>query len=253
MKRMFFTALISSLALISCDHDSFVNSDVQNFDTERRHKLPNIEEAKFANSTVITNIYYGPPTGRIYVYLGREIDGNSEEEVRIERQTAKRVIMGITCIIQRDIVSSNNIIIEDTEDWLAQDRDQNLWYLGEFVKNYDEEGNFLDNDGSFEYGIDGALPGYWLPGNPTVGLSYYQEFYKGFAEDQAEVISIDGNVITGHGSYQGCLVTKDYSRFEPTVYELKYYAPGVGLVKEEKFEKKVLVEILELVDIVVLQ
>ena len=32
------------------------------------------------------------------------------------------------------------------------------------------------------------------------------------------------------------LKTKDFTPIEPDVFEYKYYAPGVGLLKEEAFE-----------------
>ena len=237
---------MATMLLYNCDNEPLAE---QNVNSEKRKKLPNIEEAVFSKSTSITNAYYGPAAGKIYVYTGGEVGMDPEEEIRIERRTLTKEIMGVRCIVQNDIVYLNGIIIEDTDDWLAQDDDGNLWYFGEFVKNYDDDGNFLDNEGSFEYGIDGALPGYWLPGNPYLGQAYYQEYYRGNAEDQAEVIAINEKVTIGLGSWD-CLVTKDFSRFEPYVYEKKYYATGVGLIKEEKFEKRVLVEVIELTEII---
>lgn len=213
-------------------------------------ELPDVEEASFTNPTVISNTYYGPPAGSIYVYEGGEIGMEPEEEIRIERRTSTKVVMGITTIIQNDIVYLNGIVIEDTDDWLAQDDDGNVWYFGEEAKNYDETGAFLDNEGSWEAGVDGALPGYWIPVNPTVGQVYYQEFFEGEAEDKAEVIALDETVTIALGNYDNCLVTEDINPFEPNEYELKYYAPGIGLIKEEKFEDDELVEVVELVEII---
>jgi hypothetical protein len=157
--------------------------------------------------------------------------------------------MGITCIIHHDVVYQDGVLIEDTDDWLGQDDSGNLWYFGEAVKNYDDEGNFLDNEGAWEAGVDGALPGYWMPANPEVGDSYYQEYLEGKAEDQAEVLEVGVSVTIGLGTYQNCLVTRDFTLLEPGVYEKKYYAPGIGFIKEEKYEDDTLVEELELFEI----
>ncbi|MBT8295320.1 MAG: hypothetical protein KJO51_02790, partial [Gramella sp.] len=227
-------------------------------DTDDGHiVLPDFEESVFSDPTNITNPYYGPPAGHIYEYEGYEIeDGEMSEEpverIFVERKIETKNILGIETVIQRDYVLEDGIIIEDTDDWLAQDDEGNLWYMGELSLNYDDEGNFLDTDGSWETGVDGALPGYWLPANPVIGEKYYQEFYEDEAEDWAEVIALDETVILDIGSFDNVLVTKDVNPFEPGVYELKYYAPGTGFLKEEKYEDGELVEIVFLVGIIVI-
>ncbi|MBC8387109.1 MAG: hypothetical protein H8E13_03555 [Actinobacteria bacterium] len=42
--------------------------------------------------------------------------------------------MGAECMIVRDRVFLNGELIEDTLDWFAQDKDGNVWYLGEDSK-----------------------------------------------------------------------------------------------------------------------
>ena len=226
------------------------NSDEGNLPEALPDTLPNVEGATFSGPTVIDHPYYGPPAGATYVYSGGEVGMPPEEEIRIERLASNKLVMEVPCIVQRDVVWVDGIILEDTEDWIAQDDLGNLWYFGEFVKNYDEEGNFLNNDGSFEAGTDGALPGYWLPATFSVGMEYYQEYYKGIAEDQAEVVATGETVTIGLGTYSDCIITKDINPSEPEVYELKYYAPGIGFIKEEKFEDNVLVETSELTEII---
>ena len=60
-----------------------------------------------------------------------------------------------------------------------------MWYLGEDTKAY--EGKNVSTEGSWEHGVDGAKAGVAMPGEPWVGLSYYQELYRGHAEDAGEV------------------------------------------------------------------
>ncbi|TRO64366.1 hypothetical protein [Christiangramia sabulilitoris] len=231
----------------------FINCDEQVADID----LPDFESAVFSDPTNITNPYYGPDEGYIYEYEGYEIeDGEFPDEpsevIIVERRAENKNILGISTVIQRDYVAEDGVIIEDTDDWLAQDDEGNLWYMGELSLNYDDEGNFLDTEGSWETGVDGALPGYWLPGNPQVGQRYYQEFYEGEAEDWAEVIALNETVILDVGTFENVLVTKDINPFESGVYELKYYAPGTGFIKEEKFEDDELVEIVILTGIIVI-
>jgi hypothetical protein len=65
---------------------------------------------------------------------------------------------------------------------------------------------------------------------PNIGDSYRQEYYKGMAEDMAEVLSLNESATVPYGSFQNCLKTKDFSPLEPSVVENKYYASGVGMV-----------------------
>lgn len=218
--------------------------------------VPNFDATKFSNPTVITIPYYGPPSDAIYEYQAFEVENGEIGEEAVENITLERIIgsktvMGIPVVIQHDVVRADGVVVEDTYDWLAQDDTGNLWYMGESVKNYDEMGNFLDTEGSWEAGVDGALPGYWLPADPYVGQFYYQEYYEGKAEDYAEVVALDATVIIDMGTYEEVLVTKDVNPFEPNVYELKYYAPGIGLIKEEGYEDGELVEVVVLTGIIV--
>ena len=42
-------------------------------------------------------------------------------------------------------------LVEDTYDWYAQDKDGNIWYLGEDTKEY-ENGKVESTEGSWEAG-----------------------------------------------------------------------------------------------------
>lgn len=237
-------AVISTGAiLLSCSNDEEGPPAIPD-------QVPDFEEAEFSAPTQIGNPFYGPGAGQIYVYEGGEAGMPVEEEIRIERRAETRTILGIDCIIHHDLVYKDAILIEDTDDWLAEDDSGNLWYFGEAVKNYDDEGNYLDDEGSWEAGEDGAVPGYWFPANPEAGDMYYQEFLEGEAEDQAEVLEVGVTVTIALGTFEDCVVTKDFTLLEPGVYEKKYYAPGIGFIKEEKFEDDALVETLELVGII---
>lgn len=213
--------------------------------------LPNFDTAEFSNPTIITNPFYGPSSYAIYEYETYEVE-NGEigeepvEHISLEQMNGTKTVMGIQVVIQHDVVSVDGVVVEDTFDWLAQDDSGNLWYMGENVKNYDETGNFLNTEGSWEAGVDGALPGYWLPADPYLGQFYYQEYYRGEAEDFAEVVALDETVTIDMGTYEHVLVTKDVNPFEPEIYELKYYAPGTGLIMEEGYENGELVEVVVL-------
>ena len=89
-----------------------------------------------------------------------------------------------------------------------------------------------DHAGAWEAGVDGAQPGIIMEASPRVGDSYHQEYYKGKAEDMAEVLSLSETASVPYGSFKDCLKTKEWTPLEPDIAANKYYAKGIGFVLE---------------------
>ena len=177
----------------------------------------------------ITNPYTPWKPGSRWVY--REI-GENGEQVRVvitATSVTRKIANGVTARVVRDTVTSDGEIVEDTFDWYAQDKDGTVWYLGEDTAEF-ENGKISSREGSFEAGVDGALPGVSMPGKPEPGLAYRQEFYEGEAEDNGEVLSVQEMADVAAGHFDKVLLTKDTITIEPDVLEYKLYAPGVGSV-----------------------
>ena len=64
--------------------------------------------------------------------------------------------------------------------------------------------------------------------SPRIGQKYRQEYKKGEAEDNGEVIATNDLVEVNGGTLKDALVTMDTSSVETTAVEYKFYAPGVG-------------------------
>jgi len=82
---------------------------------------------------------------------------------------------------------------------------------------------------------------------PLDGLWYRTEYYEGEAEDLAQILSLNETVTVPYGTFTNCLKVLDFNALEPGVEEHKYYAPGIGVVKE--VEVKGGSDFAELVDI----
>lgn len=179
---------------------------------------------------VVDNSYFPVLVGAKYVYEGNTEEGIERIEIMVLPEN--RTVMGILATVLHDRVFLDGQLVEDTYDWYAQDKDGNVWYLGEDVKNY-ENGQLKDTAGSWEAGMDGALPGIIMYANPQerLGETYRQEYYKGKAEDMAELLSATESVVVPYGMFKNVLQTKDYTPLEPELLEHKYYAKGIGMVK----------------------
>jgi hypothetical protein len=191
------------------------------------HYSPSIDPANFV--TTVDNRYWPLKPGTTFHYTGvRGKTPQTDNEV-VTRQTKQ--ILGITSTVVRDTVSQHGAPIERTSDWYAQDKQGNVWYMGEDSLEL-KHGHFVKASDSWKSGVDGAQPGIIVPGNPQPGDAYRQEYYPpGQALDQARVLRLDGTAKVPFGAFKGVLVTSERSPLEPQT-EQKYYAPGVGEVAE---------------------
>jgi hypothetical protein len=119
--------------------------------------------------------------------------------------------------------------VELTDDYYAQDRAGNIWYLGEATIEY-ENGRPISTEGSFEAGVDGAQPGIIVPAKPRVGLAYREEYYAGHAEDRARIVSLREQAEVPFGHFRRVLMTRNTNPLEPRSVVLKLYARGDGPV-----------------------
>lgn len=179
----------------------------------------------------VTNAYFPLVPGTVYEYRGQTSEGL--ETTTIEVLPGVRMVHGVAATVVRDRVYLDGSLIEDTYDWYAQADDGAVWYLGEDSKEI-LNGQVINTDGSWEWGVDGALPGIIMWGTPAthVGEEYRQEFYEGEAEDWAKVIALNETVTVPNGTFTGCIRTEDWNALESGSREEKVYCPQVGLVLE---------------------
>jgi hypothetical protein len=206
-------ALVGALVLAGCGSDS--GSLPQGSEPAK------LDAADFVDR--IDNPYWPMAPGSRWVY--RE-DG---QRVVVTVTDRTKEILGIEATVVHDIVSEDDELVEDTFDWYAQDKDGNVWYLGEATKEY-ENGKVKTTEGSWQAGVDGAEAGVIMPGAPEVGLTYRQEYYEGEAEDAGAILSLDEWVEVPAGKYRDVLMTKDYTPLDLDILEHKFYAKGVGPV-----------------------
>lgn len=182
-------------------------------------------------SAEVDNPYWPLAPGTTWTYRATTPDGT--ETIEVEVLAERRLVMGVECAVVRDTVSLEGELVEDTRDWYAQDATGNVWYMGEEVDNY-ENGKLTDNKGSWEAGVDGALPGIKMWAEPRIGQApYYQEFYEGEAEDLARDLLADAGAATPFDGFEDLLLVEEWTPLDPDIVERKYYARGVGTVKEE--------------------
>jgi hypothetical protein len=180
-------------------------------------------------TTRIDNPYWPMRPGSRWVYRETDPDGTRQRVVVTVTRRTKRIANGVEARVVHDVVREEGKLVEKTDDWYAQDKKGNIWYLGEATTEY-ENGKPVSTEGAFEAGVDGAQAGIIMPAKPRRGMKYRQEFYARHAEDKGEIVSLREQAEVPFGHFRNVLMTKDTNPLEPKILEFKFYARGVGPV-----------------------
>jgi hypothetical protein len=142
---------------------------------------------------------------------------------------------GVMTGILEERETKNGRLIEVSRNFMATHRNTgDVYYFGEDVDNY-QNGRIVNHESAWRAGVAGARFGLMIPASPIVGQKYYQEFAPKVAMDRVEVISINETVKTPAGVYEHCVHLRETTPLEADVSH-KYYAPGIGIIKDDDFE-----------------
>ena len=109
----------------------------------------------------------------------------------------------------RDTVTLDGELIEDTFDWFAQDKEGNVWYLGEDTKEY-ENGEVVTTQGSWEAGVDGAEAGIVMLADSSSRRYIQTRVVSRACRGWAEVVSLSEEVTVPYGTFTNCLQTREF-------------------------------------------
>jgi hypothetical protein len=144
-------------------------------------------------------------------------------------------IDGITTGVLEERETKNGTLVEISRNFFATDRNTgDVYYFGEDVDNY-KDGKVISHESAWRAGTGGARFGLMIPATPTVGQAFYQEIAPKVAMDRVEVVSTSATVKTAAGTFDRCVHLRETTPLESDVSH-KYYAPGIGLIKDDEFE-----------------
>ncbi len=189
---------------------------------------PVIRPANFVST--IDNRFFPLKPGTAFHYQGIKDGQVQRDDMVVTNQTT--IVLGVRCTVVKDTVSQNGKPIERTLDWYAQDKQGNVWYMGEDAFDL-KNGRFVRAGDSWKAGVNHAEPGIIMRGHPQPGDVYRQEYYpRGSALDQAHVAGTLATMHVPAGTFRQGLVTDEWSPVEPQI-ERKWYVAGVGEIKEQ--------------------
>ena len=154
-----------------------------------------------------------------------------ERTARPEQQKVFKINgQSVAALVVEDRTFLDGRLEEVAVDYFAQDDAGNVYYLGEEVTDYDEKGKVKGHEGSWMLGKDTQTPGLILPAQLKVGAKFKSEDVSGEIDETDEVVALTETVTVPAGTYTNCLKIKE--TLADGSVEYKYYAPGVGVVRE---------------------
>jgi hypothetical protein len=220
-------------ALGACGGEEVVNID----DAKARTAVhTDFDAANFSDSTKVDNRFLPLEPGMQFTYEGRSNRGGGQLPHRVIFTVTDltKEIDGVRSVVLWDRDINNGKQLEGELAFWAQDDDGNVWLMGEYPEEYDDEGNFEAAPDTWFSGIDRARAGIMMRGDPQVGTPRHRQGYAptiGFA-DVAFVKATGQRACVPTGCYDDVLVTDETNPDEPTDgHQLKYYAPEIGNIQ----------------------
>ena len=115
---------------------------------------PSIDPANFV--ATIDNRYFPLEPGTGFHYRGLRGTTAQTDDMVVTHQI--KYVLGVRCTVVRDTVSEHGKPVERTFDWYAQDKQGNVWYMGEEALEL-KGGRFVRASDSWEAGVNGAKAG----------------------------------------------------------------------------------------------
>jgi hypothetical protein len=186
------------------------------------------------SSTTIDNEWFPLKPGTQWTWKG----STQEEDARVPHSIVFTItdltkeINGLRTVVGWDRDFSDGELVETELIFLAQDKEGNIWHLGQYSETF-EEGEFVGGS-TWLAGSEGAKAGIWVKAEPQLGKPAYS---MGFApppfywDDFAKTFKMGQKTCVPAGCFQDVLVTDEFEPGKPGAHQLKYYARGVGNVR----------------------
>lgn len=187
---------------------------------------------KFSHPTQITNPFLPLSSLKQDILEGTE----GGKKIRVER-TARPDLhksfeingQSVEALVVEDRVLENGQLEEIATDYFAQDDNGVVYYLGEDVDEY-SDGKVTGHDGSWLLGKDTQVPGVLFLAQPKIGDKFRCEDCSDAISEIDEVVSLSETVVVPAGTFKDCVKIQEV--LADGAVEYKYYAKGVGAVRE---------------------
>jgi len=187
----------------------------------------------FPRPTYIDNKWLPLKPGRQWISEGKTTEDGETQSHRIEFTVTDltKEIDGVNTVVMWVVDIADGEAVEKELAFYAQDIYGNVWLMGEYPEEY-EDGEFLEAS-PWISGLDGAKAGIKIKADAKPGDPAHFQGWGPMVDwtDFGKPEKLESKVCVKAGCYENVLVVAESSLGEEGAFQLKYYAPGVGVVK----------------------
>jgi hypothetical protein len=244
---------VSAIGLAGCDRGTEVAAPVGASADSPDVPAPDFDAKKFSDPLKIDNRWLPLVPGTQFVFQGEANRGEGVEHHRVVFTVTDltKLVNGVRTVVMWDRDFNGGTMVESEITFFAQDDGGNVWLLGEYPEEYDEEGMFEGAPSTWLAGVAGARPGILMPANPKLeDPTYLQGFVPDIDfQDLARVHKTGQEVCVPAACYRDVMVIDEWDPLAQPQdgHQLKFHAPGVGTVKVEAVggEEQELLQLVE--------
>lgn len=244
--------VLTLLAVAACGGGSVATNAEAGSDLSQGTQVE-FDPANFVDPTLSTNSYHPLQPGMQWVRGGTTEVGSRvvPHEIITTMTDVIRVIDGVPTIAMLDVSTDSGEISQLSIDYLALDKDGNVWILGGYTEDY-EGGEYTNTDGAWLGTADGGLPGILMPATVTAETP---RWFIGAAPEEdpsvGEPVEIGISECVAFGCYEDVRVIRE-GNVGAVDNELKHYAPGVGVINNVPQDASLHQDTFELLNLVTL-
>ena len=190
------------------------------------------DPANFIDPTLSTNLYHPTRPGMQWLRAGTtEIGARKIPHSILTTMTdVMRIINGVPVVAMLDQSTDAGEISQVGFDYLALDKTGNLWMMGGYTEDF-EGGAFIDVENAWLGTSYGGVPGILVPAVVTMDTPRWLIGTPGADEQPsvAEPVEIGITTKVPFGEYSDVRAIRE-GAIHAIDNEIKYYAPGVGVI-----------------------
>jgi hypothetical protein len=190
------------------------------------------DPANFVDPSTSTNPYHPLRPGMQWVRGGTTEVGSRKvpHQVISTMTDVVRIIDGVPVIAMLDQSTDSGEISQVGFDYFALDKDGNVWILGGYTEEF-EGGEFTNVETAWLGTASGGQPGILMSAIVTADTPRWYIGTSGPDEDPsvAEPVSVGVTITVAFGEFLNVIAIRE-GPIGAIDNEIKYYAPGVGVI-----------------------
>jgi len=234
----------------SADNADSTEESADNADDGTAHL--DFDPDNFVDPTTSTNQYHPLRPGMQWVRTGTTEVGSREVPLQVISTMTDviRLIDGVPTVAMLDQSTDSGEISQVGIDYFALDKDGNVWLMGGYSEEY-EGGEYTNLEVAWLGTETGGQPGVLMPGVVTMDTPRWYIGTSGDDEDPsaAEPVAVGIETTVEFGDFQNVIAILE-GHVEAIENEIKYYAPGVGVILNEPQDASLHQDRFELVNLI---